>query len=145
MAGHQQTQRIAGAGAGYGAWMAAQLCGQFGVVTGLPRRDLLQGAPDLLLKDRAANIQRQLGCALRLADLCQHLAQAIAQAWVIRMQLCCGKALLQFTQQLRRVVTKQQRADALGTAGQQQVPERAGRDAVAQLFTCRLLAPLCRA
>src|SRR3990167_3037084 len=78
VAGHQQAQRVAGAGAGHGAWVAAQLRGQLGVVARLPDRDLLQGAPYLLLKRCAANIQWQLGSALRFADLRQYLAQAVA-------------------------------------------------------------------
>src|SRR3989338_8212665 len=145
VAGYQQAQWVAGTGASHGAWTAAKLRSQFGVVTRLPQRNLLQGAPHLLLKCRAANIQRQLGGALRFADLRQYLAQAISQAGVIHMQFGGGKALLQFTLQRSRVVTKQQRADAFGAAGQQQVAERAGCDAVAQPFASGLFTSLCRA
>jgi hypothetical protein len=45
--------------------------------------------------------------ALRLADLRQHLAQVVAQAMVIRLQLSGCTALLPLTQRRRRGVAKQ--------------------------------------
>ena len=56
MAGHQQAQRVAGAGAGHGAGVAAELLGQFAIAPRLPRRNFAQGLPDPLLEGAAAQL-----------------------------------------------------------------------------------------
>jgi hypothetical protein len=96
VAGYEQPQRVAGTGARYGARVAVELDGQFGVAARLPHWDLLQSAPYLLLEDGATHIQRQLRSPLRFIQLRQYLAQPVAQAKVILLQCCGRKALLQF-------------------------------------------------
>src|SRR3546814_4580184 len=65
MAGHQQADGVAGAGAGDRTGVAAEGCRQLTVATRLAGGNLLQRLPDALLKGRAAQIERQLGGTLR--------------------------------------------------------------------------------
>lgn len=72
MAGHQQTERIACAGASHGSGVTAQICGQFAVAHGLAGWNGLQGLPDTLLESAAAQIEWQVGAAKGVFQLRQH-------------------------------------------------------------------------
>ena len=124
--------------------MAAEGCRQLAVAACLAGGNLLQRLPDALLKGCAAQVERQLGGALRFFQLADDCLQPVAQPGLIAVQVGGGEARAQLLFQRGFVIAEQQGTDALVAGRKQQQAERTGRQGIAQGFAGALATPLCR-
>ena len=90
------------------------------------RRNLLQRLPDALLKGCAAQVERQLGGALRFFQLADDRLQPVAQPGLIAAQVGGGEARAQLLLQRAFVIAEQQGTDALSLAASSSRPSGQG-------------------
>src|SRR5262249_10556561 len=83
----------------------------------------LQRIPDGDLQRRAPQIERQIGSDMRCIDQRDRLGDGLLQALLVEDQFGLGQSVLQVAQQLRAIVTDEQRGDAALALGDQDDPE----------------------
>src|SRR5690606_21580156 len=137
MAGHDNGQRVGGAGAGHGAYCCrlAQPCGQLGITDRLPGRHPGQFGPYLLLKLAAVGNERAVQPQLteRMVEIGPQGLHISGQGCVILNESGGRETALQVGYQQLGIVAQQDRTDPAVTGGEQEAAELAAVDIIEQM------------